>query len=62
MVKWFGADKASPPAPLLSSFRRLYEQRPLVLRRGRGVVNCGLIKSSGDVDNKELNGLVQISA
>ena len=29
------------PSPLLSLFRRLHEQRPMVLRRGRGVVSCG---------------------
>ena len=29
------------PSPLLSSFRRLHEQRPMVLRRGRGVVSFG---------------------
>ena len=27
------------PSPLLSSFRRLHEQRPMVLRRERGVVS-----------------------
>ncbi|EFV03842.1 hypothetical protein HMPREF9420_2021 [Segatella salivae DSM 15606] len=27
------------PSPLLSSFRRLHEQRPMVPRRGRGVVS-----------------------
>ena len=33
-------DKQSlTPSPLLSSFRRLHEQRPMVLRRGRGVVS-----------------------
>ena len=29
------------PSPLLSSFRRLHEQRPMVPRRGRGVVSRG---------------------
>ena len=29
------------PSPLLSSFRRLHEQRPMVLRRERGVVSRG---------------------
>ena len=29
------------PSPLLSSFRRLHEQRPMVPRRGRGVVSHG---------------------
>ena len=29
------------PSPLLSSFLRLHEQRPMVLRRGRGVVSRG---------------------
>ncbi|MBF1562581.1 MAG: hypothetical protein HXO12_04650 [Prevotella salivae] len=29
------------PGPLLSSFRRLHEQRPMVLRRERGVVSHG---------------------
>ena len=29
------------PSPLLSSFRRLHEQRPMVLRRERGVVSHG---------------------
>ena len=27
------------PSPLLSSFRRLHEQRPMVPRKGRGVVS-----------------------
>ena len=27
------------PSPLLSSFRRLHEQRPMVPQRGRGVVS-----------------------
>ena len=29
------------PSPLLSSFRRLHEQRPMVPQRGRGVVSRG---------------------
>ena len=29
------------PSPLLSSFRRLHEQRPMVPRRGRGVISRG---------------------
>jgi len=29
------------PSPLLSSFRRFHEQRPMVLRRERGVVSHG---------------------
>ena len=29
------------PYPLLSSFRRLHEQRPMVPRRGREVVSRG---------------------
>ena len=34
--------KQSPtPSPLLSSFRRLHEQRPMVPRRGRGVISRG---------------------
>ena len=28
-------------SPLLSSFRRLHEQRPMVPRRGRGVISHG---------------------
>ena len=40
------------PCPLLSSFCRLHEQLPMVLRRGRGVVSCGLIRSGNGVDKK----------
>ena len=29
------------PSPLLSSFRWLHEQRPMVPRRGRGIVSRG---------------------
>ena len=29
------------PSPLLSSFRRLHEQRPMVLRRERKVISRG---------------------
>ena len=35
-----GMGKTKPlPSPLLSSFRRLHEQRPMVRRRGRGGVS-----------------------
>ena len=40
------------PSPLLSSFRRLHEQRPMVLRREKGVVSCGLIRSGNGVDKR----------
>ena len=38
--------KASPPNHLLSSFRKLNEQRPTVLRRGRGVICFPLIATT----------------
>ena len=36
-----GGKQSLTPSPLLSSFRRLHEQRPMVLRRERGVVSRG---------------------
>ena len=36
-----GGRQSPTPSPLLSSFRRLHEQRPMVPRRGRGVVSRG---------------------
>ena len=55
------------PSPLLSSFRRLHEQRPMVPRRGREwlvmkmeEVILGLIRNVNVVDNKALNDLMQI--
>ena len=36
-----GGRQSLSPSPLLSSFRRLHEQRPMVPRRERGVVSLG---------------------
>ena len=40
------------PSPLLSSFRRLHEQLPMVPRRGRGVVSSRLIWGGDGVDKR----------